>query len=137
MEAQDYSRVFVWPFADDPSRIAGFYTLSTSFVERADMSKKIKNKTPLGIPAPVALLGFMGRDDAATKGLGAALMYDAALRVSLIQKSIAIWGLFLHAENGRLAEWYEQLGFYRAERNVLHMYAPLSRIMDLGKIQGP
>ena len=73
----------------------------------------------------------MGRDDAAPKGLGSALLYDAACRAIVLQQSIAIWGLFLHAENAKLAEWYEQQGFFRGEVNKTHMYAPLTRFISL------
>ena len=79
----------------------------------------------------MALIGYMGRDDRAPSGLGEALLVDAARRVALIREHIAIWGLSLHSEtNGRLAQWYEDQGFFRYERNQQHMYAPLSRFLS-------
>jgi GNAT superfamily N-acetyltransferase len=128
-EAQNYSRAYVWPFEDDPTRVAGFYALSVYVVNRPEMTKPLQNKTVVGIPAPVALIGFMGRDDAAPKGLGSALLYDAALRVDEIRKAIGIWGLFLHAENEQLAKWYEGHGFFRCQQTNRAMYAPLSRFL--------
>ena len=55
----------------------------------------------------------MGRDDNAPKGLGAALIVDAARRVSRIT-ALGIWGLMLDAENDGLVAWYEKIGFKRA-----------------------
>lgn len=126
---QSSARVFVYPNPDSPNEIWGIYTLSASSVHRQLLEKKHQNKLPAGIPAPVVLLGYMGRHDGAPKGLDAGLMWDAARRVSRID-DVGIWGLVLHAETPAVAQWYETLGFLRAPEikpgDPLTMYAPLS-----------
>jgi len=59
------------------------------------------------------LIGFMGKDDRAPKGLGSALIVDAARRVHR-NPDLAAWGLMLDAEGGpgtKLWTWYESQGF--------------------------
>ena len=92
--------------------------------------KPFQNKTPAGTPIPVALIGFMGRDDNSPKGLGSLLLHDAALRVRELQTHIGVWGIFLHAENTKLVDWYAEQGFYKAESTERGMYAPISKLLD-------
>jgi hypothetical protein len=128
MVAKDYSKVLVWPNPEDPKRIWGYYTLSMARIERAELNNRYERKAPKGIPVPVALIGYMGRDDGAPKGLGGALIIDAAMRVRRIE-SIAAWGLGLDAGNEELKVWYENQGFIAARSKPLFMYGPLSAFL--------
>ena len=80
-------------------------------------------------------IGFLGRDDRAQQGLGAALLRDAALRVSDLP--IGVFGITLDAETQELAErFYVKAGFDFAkvkdtDTNVSKtlMYAPVQRLI--------
>jgi hypothetical protein len=52
-----------------------------------------------GLPIPMALIGFMGRDDGPTVGPGVALVVDAARRVHR-RTDFAAWGLMLDCKGG-------------------------------------
>ncbi len=137
MAPYNYTRVFVYVAPDDPNKILGYYTLSAASMFRRWLKNKYQKLVPGGIPAPMAHVGFMGRHDETAKGLGAALIYDAALRVSRI-KDIGIWGLVLDAECDELVKKvYEPYGFTLAvnpknpgeEIPPRLMYAPINALL--------
>src|SRR5260370_36686417 len=130
-----YCRVFVWQDPENPMKVLGFYSLAACSIEREELNNRFQRKTPGGVPAPMALIGFMGRSPDTPKGFGASLVHDAALRVSRIE-DIPFWGLALHPENERLAAHYESLGSVRGsvwtknkEKRPV-MYGPLSNFLE-------
>jgi hypothetical protein len=127
------TNIFVLEDPNDTTRVLGYYCLSAGHIEREWVSNKLRRQIAREL-APMALLGFMGRDDSASKGTGALLLADATIRVSRIE-DLAVWGIMLHAENDSLAKWYTERGFKLApdekvgERNKLLMYAPLASLV--------
>jgi hypothetical protein len=112
----NYCRVFVLPHVDDTSKILGYYTLAPTALKRSRTSTGEQRKIPPGLPVPMMLIGFMGRDDTAPKGTGSALLVDAARRVHR-NPDIAAWGLMLDSEGGQgnkeLWKWYQdQVSFF-------------------------
>jgi len=135
--SHNYTRVFIYADPADPGKILGYYTLSASFIYRRWLKNKFQKVVPGGIPVPMALLGFLGRHDESTKGLGATLVHDAALRVSRIT-DIGIWGMMLDADGDGLVKYYEALGFMLAvnpknpgDAPPRLMYAPLSVLLPV------
>jgi ribosomal protein S18 acetylase RimI-like enzyme len=63
---------------------------------------------PVGAPVPVFVIAYVARDDRAQRGLGSALVVDAARRARTLYPT---WGLMLFARNARLVKFYEELGF--------------------------
>ena len=113
---KNYAKVFVISNPVDPGQVWGFYSLSATIVDKNFASTQLQKKIPRGLPVPMALIGYMGRDDQAPKGLGATLLVDAARRISRIA-DIGIWGIALHAENDDLAtKFYLKAGFMRAKQ---------------------
>ncbi|MFO1086284.1 MAG: hypothetical protein U1E21_17140 [Reyranellaceae bacterium] len=113
----NYCRVFVLANPDDPTDIWGYYTLSPSLLLRAHSTNSDQRKVPSGLPIPMVRIGFMGRSDSAPKGLGSALIVDAARRVHR-NRDLAAWGLMLDAEGGpgtKLWTWYLEQGFMQAD----------------------
>lgn len=105
-----YTRVFVFTDGTDPAKVLGYYSLSAAHVERDLMNNRFRGSLP-AVPAPMALIGFMGRDDRVPKGtLGPILIQDAARRVYRAN-DIGMWGLMLNAETEGLVPWYEKAGF--------------------------
>jgi hypothetical protein len=126
--SSNYTRVFVWP-APSGNKIWGFYSLSPFSVERKELNNNHQRKAPRGIPAPCALIGYMGKSADAPANFGAALIHDAALRASSIT-DMAFWGMCLHAENEDLAKWYkDKIHFTPAREEPLFMYAPFSALL--------
>lgn len=126
------STVFVIPAEDDPTRVLGYYTLSAYVIQREGMSDSTRKKLPLK-DVPFALIGHMGRDDDAPFAKGAMaplLVVDAAQRVAEVLKTIAVWGLCLHAANEHLAKKvYTPLGFKAIRDEPKLMYSLLGAFL--------
>ncbi|HEY3637018.1 MAG TPA: hypothetical protein VGK90_02615 [Rhizomicrobium sp.] len=132
--AGKYCNVFIAPDPSDETAIWGYYTLSAAQILRAHLSGKDEKNAVrhyLGLPPPMARIGFMGRHDSAPKGFGRGLLIDAARRVYRNQ-DIPAWGLVLESEQGeanaKLWKWYQDQGFKKSrDKDSLNtMYAPLS-----------
>jgi GNAT superfamily N-acetyltransferase len=128
----NYCRVFIAAKPNDPTQIWGYYTLSAALIVKEQLSnadKKRASRDYLGYPAPMVCIGFMGRDDTAPRGLGSALIVDAARRVHR-NGYIAVWGLVLKSEGGPtnrgLWGWYEKQGFKACRKTSNSMYGALS-----------
>jgi hypothetical protein len=130
----NYCRVFILANPADPNEIWGFYTISPSLLFRGAATGSDQKRVPKGLPIPMALIGFMGRHDGAPKGLGGALIVDAARRVS---RSIdfAAWGLMLDSEGGdankKLWDWYIAQGLTPAKdaQRPTAMYGALKKFL--------
>src|SRR6185436_15878100 len=80
MEARA-SACFVLVPLNDPSRIAGFYTLSAAEIAMANLPEPIRKRMPRYPALPATLLGRLARDEAfCGQGLGDRLMLDALAR---------------------------------------------------------
>jgi hypothetical protein len=136
--AKRYASVSVWPDADDPTKIMGFYSLAPFSVERAELNNRYSrpSKTIPGIPVPMGLIGYLGRSPDSPRGFGAVLINDAAKRAAR-SLDFPVWGLCLHPEdaNERLIERYTEIGFFsgmgwtRDQAKRLLMYAPLEALL--------
>ena len=137
--AQNYCRVFILPNPDDPTEVWGYYSLSPSLLLRDQRTRPDQKQVPkslVGLPAPMALIGYMGRHDQSPKGLGEALLVDAARRVHRNADMVA-WGLMLDSERGpdnpKLWAWYQSQGFIPAKTIDEHrrnmMYGPLKAFL--------
>lgn len=128
------AKIFVLVSPSDPTKILGYYCLSAGQISREWVSNRLGKELPRPI-APMAILGFMGRDDSAPPGTGKILLADAALRVA--DSSLAAWGIMLHAENEKLMAWYSAMGFKTPPPGVLPlnddnkrlMYAPIRSLL--------
>ena len=128
---------FVFPDPNDPTRIWGFYTLSQYVLTRDDMRRADRDQA-LVSSVPMALIGFMGKQDGTPRGLGAALVIDAATR-AYRHADIPAWGIAVEPEGGtgneKLWNWYREIGFIPAKTKPSLMYAPYaSLIPDLKSV---
>lgn len=102
--------VFVLESLADPTEVWGYYSLSASCVSRQVMSNALRRN--LGTEyCPIALLGYMGRDDRQRGAdIGPTLLRDAALRAKRSRAYLGVWGLALEPEGGpenrKLWDWY-------------------------------
>jgi GNAT superfamily N-acetyltransferase len=90
--------------------IVGFYTLTAMSVALDALAPEIARKLPRYPLVPAALLGRLAV--AATsqgKGLGAALLADAFLRVARVE--IGVFAMLVDAKDDAAQRFYEQYGF--------------------------
>lgn len=121
-----YCGVFVLADPDDPTGILGFYTLSQYLLSRDEMAHKHRS-VALQRNMPLVLIGYMGRNDGTERGLGAALVVDAARR-AYRSFDIPAVGLAVEPEGGRgkpkLWARYQEYGFIPAKTIERLMYGP-------------
>jgi hypothetical protein len=81
---------------------------------------------------PLALIGYMGKQDGSASGIGAALLVDAARRAHR-SVDIPAWGMVLDCEggqqNGKLWNWYKSVGFIPSKSDPGRMYAPYQNLI--------
>lgn len=105
---------------------AGFYTLSSSCVERESVTGGwLKRNAPDRVP--VILLGMLGVDRRYQKdGLGRMLLRDAAARALAVADSIGAKALVVDPIDEDAFAFYEACGF-EAIPGLNRMYVPLSK----------
>ena len=80
-------------------------------------------------PIPVVILARLAVDRRLQgRGIGTALLAEAAKRVLAAGESIGVRGLVVHALNDDAAAFYRGLGFEAAAGQPLTLMVPLSRL---------
>lgn len=106
-QASGASRTFV---VCEGRSVVAYYALASSAVTANETSGRFRRNMP--DPIPVVVLGRLAVDlGFQSKGLGRALIRDAAYRVLQAADLIGIRGLLVHALNEGAREFYERLGF--------------------------
>ncbi len=105
-EAKGGARTYV---ACDGRRVAGFYSLAASAVERQRVSSRVGRNMPQ--PVPVILLGQLAVDrDYQGRGLGSDLLIDAAKRALVAADVIGARAIIVQALDERAKSFYERFG---------------------------
>lgn len=107
------------------SRIAGFYTLSSSNVPLTEVPEPLAKKLPRYPTVPAVLIGWLGRhSDYAGQGLGEALLFDAIRTVATAP--IGAHAIFADAIDDRAAAFYAAFGFIPLIRRPHTLYLPVA-----------
>lgn len=115
------SRVYVIAGNAD-RRVTGYYALAAGSVELATAPSRVAKGTGRH-PVPVVILTRLGVDVTAQKrGLGAALVRDALLRVAGAADLIGVRALLIHTESEDARRFYEHLAeFEPSPTDPLHL----------------
>ena len=130
-EAKGGARTYV---TCDGERIAGFYSLAASAVERRRVSSRVGRSMPE--PIPVILLGQLAVDtDYQDRRLGSDLLVDAVRRALAASDLIGARAIIVQAIDERAKSFYERFGFRPfSEREPLML---LLRKSELTALLGP
>ena len=121
------SRVFVATTPESPTKIVGYYSLSSLSIELNQLSEDTKRKLPRH-PIPAALIGRLAvSQNAQGMGIGKMLLADAIKRTLAVSNEIAIYAMVVDAIDESAESFYRQYGFLSlaAERRL---YLPLKSI---------
>ena len=127
-EAKGGARTYV---ACDGDRVAGFYSLAASSVERRRVSSRVGRNMPE--PIPVILLGQLAVDtDYQGRRLGSDLLIDAARRALAASDLIGARAIVVQAIDDKARSFYERFGFRPfSEREPLMLLLRTSELTTL------
>jgi GNAT superfamily N-acetyltransferase len=133
--AKNISVAFVAVNVEDPSRVLGFYSLSSLTIEAGEIPEL--ERRHLRLPdhrLPATLVGRLAVDQRSQgRGMGANLVADALARSYLASRSIASAAVVVDALDARAAGFYAGYGFRPCDersRRLYVMMAMVARIFD-------
>lgn len=116
------SRTFV--VCEGP-RVVAYYALASSAVAVDQAPGRFKRNMPS--PIPVVVLGRLAVDESQQgRGMGRALVRDAAQRVLGAADLIGVLGLLVHALSFEAKGFYEHLGFEASPRDPMLLMVTLA-----------
>lgn len=122
------NRVFIAIKPDTPTKVIGFYSLSSVSIELNHLPETLVRKLPKH-PIPGALIGRLAVSQAYQgKGVGKMLLADAVKRVLSISDDIAVSALVVDAIDNIAQNFYEQFGFIRLIGNGSRLFLPLKSL---------
>ena len=132
---QDARRRVAAPFvaSADGVKVLGFYTLSATSIQLAEIPDPLAEKLPRYPRLPATLLGRLATDlSARGVGLGRLLLVDAIIRA--VRSEIASFALVLDAKDEAAAAFYERESFIRLPGTPIRL---LRRMDDLAALVAP
>ncbi len=115
------SRTFV---TSDAERVVAYYAVASSSITASDATGKLRRNMP--DPIPVVVLARLAIDRSQQgRGLGRALVRDAAKRVITAGDQIGIRGLVVHAISDEARAFYLALGFLPSPTHDMTLMIPL------------
>ncbi|MBI1868203.1 MAG: GNAT family N-acetyltransferase [Methylocystis sp.] len=129
-EASGASRTYV---VCDEQRVVGYYALAAGAVAIETASGRLRRNMP--DPVPVAVLGRLAVERSfQQRGLGRALIRDAATRVVRAADVIGIRGVLVHAFAPEAEAFYRALGFEASPLEPMTLMATLADVRAATKI---
>ncbi|RYC14015.1 GNAT family N-acetyltransferase [Ciceribacter ferrooxidans] len=106
--------------------VIGYYSLSSGALAVGEAPGSLRRNMPN--PIPMAILGRLAVDRAwQGRGLGAALLQDAALRAGQAAHIMGIRGILVHALSEEAKAFYEHYGFVAAPQQPMTLVLSLRR----------
>ncbi|MGH7995678.1 MAG: GNAT family N-acetyltransferase [Opitutaceae bacterium] len=113
------ARTFV--VTDDGPHVLAYYSLAASQIIYGDATPRLQKGAPRH-PVPVVLLARLAVDRSQQgRGVGAALVKDAVLRVLAAAEAIGIRALLVHAKDESAKVFYERFDFQPLPGNRQHL----------------
>ncbi|WP_422824093.1 GNAT family N-acetyltransferase [Xenorhabdus entomophaga] len=107
------------------NRVLAYYSLAASAIVINSAPGHFKRNMPN--PIPVIVLGRLAVDQRLQrKGIGRALVQDAALRVIQAADLIGVRGMIIHALSGEAKSFYETIGFEPSPLDPMLLMATLA-----------
>ncbi len=122
--------VFVLSPADDPNRVAGYFTLSAASIVLGDLPKDVTEKLPRYPHIPATLIGRLARDTE-FPGTGKLLLIDALSRSLRHSHDIAAAAIVVDAKNDHARTFYSHFGFTSLEGHPRRMFLPMKTVEAL------
>lgn len=112
---------------DEPTRIAGFYSLCSTSVVLSDLPTQFARKLPRYPAVPATLLGRLARD-LEFPGVVKKLLFNALKRAWENSLGIASTVLVVDAKDDRACDFYRHHGFQPLVANPRRLFLPLRTV---------
>ena len=110
--------------------IAGYYTLSSTSVQLAELPEQVVRKLPRYPLVPATLLGRLAVDRRQQgKGYGRFLLADALFRAA--RSEIASFAVIVDAKDGNARRFYERESFLPFPDQPMRLFRPMADIRRL------
>ena len=128
--AAGLAKTYVVTVAESP-RVAGYYSLCASSVERDLTPSRVAKGTPRQ-PVPVLLLARLAVDlTAQGRGLGDSLLQNALKRCAGVAEIIGVRAILVHAKGEKAAAFSAQYDFEPSPSDPLHMMLLIKNLKKL------
>lgn len=112
--------------------VAGYYTLSSTSVNLAELPEQVARKLPRYPLVPATLLGRLAVDRRHQgKGYGRFLLADALYRI--VRSEIASFAVIVEAKDDNARSFYERESFLPLPDQPMKLFRPISDIEKLFK----
>jgi ribosomal protein S18 acetylase RimI-like enzyme len=127
-QVKGYGRTYV-ASGPDTRLVSGYYTVSMSSVQFANLPESLQYSTMPRYPMPAAHLGALAvRSELQRKGLGSILLIDAMRRMIAASEIVAARAIEVKAANDAVCKWYEGYGFAPFNcigKDPYHLFLPI------------
>lgn len=125
------ARTYVICSAEEPTRVVGYYAISTAMVQRSALpTAKLRRGMPDEIP--LLLIGRLAVDaDYQGRKLGSDLLIDALRRCVIAAETAGARGVITHAIDDAAMAFYERHGFVRCALTERTMLMPIEIVHAL------
>jgi ribosomal protein S18 acetylase RimI-like enzyme len=114
------------------SMVLGFYSLSASSIDAADLPDNLAKKLPRYPHLPVTLLGRLAIDQSSKgRGLGQFLLLDALYRSQQAAAAIAAMAVVVDAKDAAAMAFYARYGFMHLSETEGRMFLPMKTVSAL------
>ncbi len=114
------------------AEVLGYYTLSASIIDVADIAADLARKLPRYPQLPVTLLGRLAvHERLKGQGCGALLLMDALHRSLTHSTEIAAMAVVVDAKNDAAVSFYRHFDFRPMQREAKRMYLPMKTVRAL------
>lgn len=112
--------------------VAGYYTLSSTSVNLAELPEQVARKLPRYPLVPATLLGRLAVNRRQQgKGYGRFLLADALYRI--VQSEIASFAVIVEAKDDNARRFYERESFLPLPDQPMKLFRPIADIEKLFK----
>jgi len=117
-----------------PSRILGYYTLSSYGVRLIDLPMDIRRRLPKYPTVPAALIGRLAVNvEARGRRVGESLLLDALRRTLRLADELAIHAIVVDAKTADASAFYARYGFQAFPSEPLRLFMALATVVQLFK----
>ena len=111
------------------STVLGFYSLSASSINAADLTLDLAKKLPRYPHLPVTLLGRLAVDHSSKgQGLGQFLLLDALYRSLKAAAAIVVMAVVVDAKDASAAAFHARYGFMQLSASEGRMFLPMKTV---------